>query len=509
MNKRQITIGSLSLIALLSFAALAFAFSGPPEVGKPAPDFTLKSNEGKTVSLKDYKGKWVVLYFYPKDFTSGCTLEAHNFQRDLAKYDEAGAVILGVSVDTADSHKGFCAKEGLNFTLLSDPDAKVTTAYGSVMEYKGSKLAERNTFLIDPKGAIAKVFTKVDPAVHSDEVLGAIAMLKKTAQPASDTGKPAAGGGVTALALPGAAPGGVSLDYLAVDRARQRVWVPAGGTGSADVIDTRTREIRRVGDFPVAEVERNGKKRMVGPSSATVGDGVVYVGDRADSSVCAVDASTLERGGCAALPSMPDGVAFVASTREVWVTTPRDRSIVILDVSTPKTPKIAGRITLEGDPEGYAVDDAHGFFYTNLEDKDRTLRIAIATRKVMLTWNPACGEDGPRGLALGSDGRWLMVACPDHVEVLAASEDGRIVSKLETGVGVDNLDYLPAKRTVYAAAASAATLTVATLDDAGTLHRVSSSPTAQGARNAVATEDGVAYVASGQDGTIIVVPPAG
>src|SRR5262245_52885408 len=149
-----------------------------PAAGEPAPDFSLPTNDGKQAGLKDFRGKWVVLYFYPKDFTSGCTLEAHNFQRDLAKYQEAGAVILGVSVDSVDSHKGFCAKEGLGFTLLSDQDAKVTGAYGSVMDYKGSKMAERNTFLIDPQGKLAKVFTKVDPAGHSEEVLAAIAALK-------------------------------------------------------------------------------------------------------------------------------------------------------------------------------------------------------------------------------------------------------------------------------------------------------------------------------------------
>jgi peroxiredoxin Q/BCP len=100
-------------------AAIGAADSALPEVGKPAPDFTLKSDEGKDVSLKDYRGKWVVLYFYPKDFTSGCTIEARNFQRDLAQYEKAGAVILGVSVDTTDSHKSFCAKEGLNFKRCS------------------------------------------------------------------------------------------------------------------------------------------------------------------------------------------------------------------------------------------------------------------------------------------------------------------------------------------------------------------------------------------------------
>ena len=124
------------------------AVSELPAVGAAAPGFNLTTNEGKQVSLGDFKGKWVVLYFYPKDFTSGCTLEARNFQRDLAKYDAANAVILGVSVDTAESHKNFCAKEGLNFKLLSDSDAKVSEQYGSVMEYNGAKLSARNTFII-------------------------------------------------------------------------------------------------------------------------------------------------------------------------------------------------------------------------------------------------------------------------------------------------------------------------------------------------------------------------
>ena len=179
MNRKQIKIGSLSLSAVLCLAGLALAFSNTPEVGKPAPDFTLKSNEGKTVSLKDYHGKWVVLYFYPKDFTSGCTIEAHNFQRDIAKYEAAKAVILGVSIDTAESHKDFCTKEGLSFKLLADTEVKVSDAYGSVMEYQGNKLSARNTFIIDPKGNIAQVFLKVKPPAHSDEVLAALAELQK------------------------------------------------------------------------------------------------------------------------------------------------------------------------------------------------------------------------------------------------------------------------------------------------------------------------------------------
>jgi peroxiredoxin Q/BCP len=151
-----------------------------PAAGTPAPDFSLTTSAGSQVSLKDYRGKWVVLYFYPKDFTSGCTMEARNFQRDLAKYEEVGAVVLGVSVDTAQSHKDFCAKEGLNFKLLADPDATVSAEYGSVMDYKGEKLAARNTFIINPQGEIAKVYTGVKPAEHSEQVLKDLSELKKS-----------------------------------------------------------------------------------------------------------------------------------------------------------------------------------------------------------------------------------------------------------------------------------------------------------------------------------------
>lgn len=151
-----------------------------PAAGTPAPDFSLTTGDGSQVSLKDYRGKWIVLYFYPKDFTSGCTVEAHNFQRDLSKYTDAGAVILGVSVDSAQSHKDFCAKEGLNFKLLADPDGKISTQYGSIMDYKGAKMAARNTFLINPKGEIARVYTGVKPAEHSDQVLKDLAEMKKS-----------------------------------------------------------------------------------------------------------------------------------------------------------------------------------------------------------------------------------------------------------------------------------------------------------------------------------------
>jgi thioredoxin-dependent peroxiredoxin len=174
---------SLLICALISLTAIVNAAGDMPAVGTTAPDFQLTTNEGNQASLQDYRGKWVVLYFYPKDFTSGCTLEAHDFQRDLAKYAQANAVILGVSVDTAESHKSFCAKEGLNFKLLSDPDAKTSAAYSSVMEYNGTTLSARNTFIIDPEGKIAKVFVGAKPGGHSDEVLSALTALQISSKP--------------------------------------------------------------------------------------------------------------------------------------------------------------------------------------------------------------------------------------------------------------------------------------------------------------------------------------
>jgi peroxiredoxin Q/BCP len=155
------------------------ANSAAPGAGSPAPDFTLPSQESASVSLKDYRGSWVVLYFYPKDQTPGCTREAHNFQADQAKYAERHAVILGVSVDSVDSHKKFCAKEGLNFKLLADRDGKVSSAYGSLTNLVVVRFAKRNTFLIDPRGKVARAYISVDPVRHSQEVLAALEQMQK------------------------------------------------------------------------------------------------------------------------------------------------------------------------------------------------------------------------------------------------------------------------------------------------------------------------------------------
>lgn len=173
----KIPVRSLALAALLALVSRPAA-AELPAVGTKAPAVSLPNQEGQTVTLDQNRGKWVVLYFYPKDFTSGCTVEAHNFQRDLARYEKANAVILGVSVDTVDSHKGFCAKEGLNFRLLSDTGATASKAYDSLATYNDKTYSARNTFLIDPSGTIRKVYVKVNPATHSEDVLKDLAALQ-------------------------------------------------------------------------------------------------------------------------------------------------------------------------------------------------------------------------------------------------------------------------------------------------------------------------------------------
>jgi peroxiredoxin Q/BCP len=181
MNTTRIVLGILLAAAVVIFGVRVFAASDPiPQVGETAPGFSLPSQEGTHVSLNQYRGKWVVLYFYPKDQTSGCTIEAHNFQNDMSKFEAANAVVLGVSVDSVKSHQAFCAKDGLHFKLLSDTGHNVVSKYGSLGNYMGVKMAKRNTFLINPEGKIAKEWIGVDPHQASTEVLDALKEMKSS-----------------------------------------------------------------------------------------------------------------------------------------------------------------------------------------------------------------------------------------------------------------------------------------------------------------------------------------
>jgi peroxiredoxin Q/BCP len=165
----------IALMLCAGMGLAAFAAEMPKE-GQQAPAVVLPSQDGGTVDIKSFQGKWVVLYFYPKDMTTGCTIEAHNFQADLPKYDKLNAAIVGVSVDSTDSHQQFCTKESLTFKLLSDTGKKVVDKYGTL----GSNgMATRSTFLIDPSGKIVQVWPKVSPQGHSAEVLAALAEKEK------------------------------------------------------------------------------------------------------------------------------------------------------------------------------------------------------------------------------------------------------------------------------------------------------------------------------------------
>jgi DNA-binding beta-propeller fold protein YncE len=312
---------------------------------------------------------------------------------------------------------------------------------------------------------------------------------------------------VTMLPLPGASAAGISMDYLGYDPATNSVWVPAGNTGAVDVIDATTQKVTQISGFPSGEMGTAPRKRVVGPSSVTFGKSTVYIGDRFDSSVCALNARTHARGACVKLDSMPDGLAYVASTNEVWVTTPRDKTIRILDATTLVQKE---KLTFEGNPEGFAVDAQRGRFYTNMEDKDLTLAIDLKSRKTVATWKPACGEDGPHGIKLDEKDGYLLVACSTKTEVLDVGHTGSVLSSVDTGDGVDDLDYVPSTRMVYVGAAKAGEMTVAHLDAAGKLTVKEKVATHAGARNGVVAKNGTVFLGHGGGGNlsdIVVAAP--
>jgi DNA-binding beta-propeller fold protein YncE len=309
-----------------------------------------------------------------------------------------------------------------------------------------------------------------------------------------------------AMPLPGANAEGIFMDYLLYDSRTNAVWVPAGNTASVDVVDVATGKISRIEGFATQEMERRGRKRVVGPSSATLGaPGTVYVGNRGDSSVCAFDERSLHKTTCATLDAMPDGIAYVDKTHEVWVTTPRDKSIRVLDATTLAQ---KARVAFEGEPEGFAPDNARGRFYTNLEDKDVTLAIDLDTHETKATWPSHCGEEGPHGLRLVDPEGWLVVACSARVETLDVAHDGAALGSVETGDGVDDVDYSATTHRVYVGAAKAGQLTVASLDAKGGLTADAHITTEPGARNGVVTGDGQVYLASSKSSSIIVATPS-
>jgi DNA-binding beta-propeller fold protein YncE len=320
-------------------------------------------------------------------------------------------------------------------------------------------------------------------------------------------GAGAAGGtrySVRSIPLPGGSERGISMDYVAFDAATKQLWVPAGNTGAVDVVDIASGKIRQIANLPTAEITNGERKRTVGPSSASVGVNVVFVGNRADSSICSYDAKTLRLIKCGHVPSMPDAVSYVATTNEVWVTTPRDNTLRMLDaVSLVER----SHLVMDGAPEGYAVDAKRGLFYTNLEDGDKTVAIDVHTRKAVSTWKSTCGEAGPRGLVLDPRANLVFVACTDRVVTLDPRHQGRVLGSVPTGSGVDSIDYSAAKHQLYVGAGKSGDLTMIDVDRSGHLTVAGHVATSQGARNGVLGSDGAVYLTHSPGNELLVVSP--
>lgn len=174
--KKYIFLSLMAVLAIVTYV-VASANGETPAVGSEAPAFKLQDQNGEWHSLSDYEGSWLALYFYPKDDTPGCTTEACNFRDSQFAYEAIGAKVVGVSVDDVESHKEFEEKYELPFTLLADPSGETCAAYGVLRDYKLTQIADRQSFIIDPEGNIAKHYADVDPETHSAQVLADLEAL--------------------------------------------------------------------------------------------------------------------------------------------------------------------------------------------------------------------------------------------------------------------------------------------------------------------------------------------
>jgi YVTN family beta-propeller protein len=318
------------------------------------------------------------------------------------------------------------------------------------------------------------------------------------------------------LRLPGAS-GLVSLDYFAYDPHTHRLWVPASNTGRVAIIDAQTDVVTSIDGLRTAKVDFAGKQPVLGPSSVALGHEVVYVGNRADSTICVIDTVTLKVGECVPVGSpgrlaeAPDALIYVPETRELWVTRgvppmdvpSLDRAITVLDASDPAHLKPKDKIPLGASAEGFAVDGTRGRFYTSLEEQGTTVAIDVHRHTIVARWQSGCDE--PHGLALDAPGGILFVACKARVVAMDIAHDRGIVGYGETGDGLDNIDYLPTKELLYAAASEAAVLTVDHVDKSGKFTRVRTVPTVRGARGVVVDSEGHAYVMDPFGGRILKV----
>jgi DNA-binding beta-propeller fold protein YncE len=314
------------------------------------------------------------------------------------------------------------------------------------------------------------------------------------------------------ISLPGAT-GAVALDYFAYDRATGKLWVPASDTESVDMIDEATDAVSRITGFQTGEIERHGRKITVGPTAASIGDGVVYIGNRGNATLCVIDAQTLDRGECVPASSdhsvTPDGVVYVAKTKELWVTTrpvsgataDAAKALQVFDASDPRHLKWKTKIPLENLAEGYAVDNERGLFFTNIEETGSTVAIDVRKHKIVAKYHP--GSSDLQGLALDNTRRFLFVACGDHVVSIDAGDGGKVIDSITTGAGLDNIDYSPDAKLLYAAASLGASVTIAEVDDHGKFHLKATVPTVKGTRGVVAGKGETAYLIDPAEGRIL------
>ena len=313
---------------------------------------------------------------------------------------------------------------------------------------------------------------------------------------------------LTDIPLPGAS-SSVRMDYLAIDRDSGRVWIPAADTGDVDVLDPGATQIRHVAHLPTVVKQTKKGARTLGPTAAALVAGTAWIGNRADSRVCGFVQSGAA-AGCVSLPSSPDGLAAVPSRREVWATAPNDRELVVIDVHDPAAPTIARVIPLPEAPEGYAVDEHGGRFFTNVEETSHTMVVDLVSGNVTATWPNRCADGTARGVAYdpaapGTSGI-VIVACQAQLVTLDGAT-GKPLGVLGTGSGVDNIDFVASSRVVFAAAGQSRNLTIARVEESGTFSPITVLFTMPGTRVVVAAADGTAYVADPERGKILVAKP--
>ncbi len=351
-----------------------------------------------------------------------------------------------------------------------------------------------------------------------DTKLLAIALLPAFLAASETPVTSAAGSNYTlkSINLPGAT-GAVALDYFAYDHATGKLWVPASNTGSVDVIDDKTDAVLQIPGFPTGEIERRGRKITVGATAASIGNGVAYIGNRGNATLCVMDTKAVTRGECVPLSAdrtvTSDGVLYVAATRELWVTTrpgvgadpAAAKSLQVLDASDAQHLRWKAKIPLDGLAEGYAVDNKRGLFFTNVEETGETVAIDARTHKVVSKWK--AGSSELQGLALDNARGFLFVACGDHVVSLDTTHGGKVTDSITTGPGLDNIAYSTEQNLLYAAASQAATLTIAEVDEYGKFHLVATVPTVKGVRGVIAAKGKTAYLIDPAEGRMLKLMP--